>query len=44
MTAAYERLLERVAWEPERALESRVALPRWEKRLRVAGGLVRGAA
>jgi len=44
MTAAYERLLERVAWEPERALEARVALPRWEKRLRVVGGLVRGTA
>jgi phytoene/squalene synthetase len=44
LTAEYARLLERVAREPERALSSRVALPRWEKRLHVARGLVRGAA
>jgi phytoene synthase len=44
LTAAYARLLERVAGEPERALASRVALPRWEKRLHVVRGLVRGAA
>jgi phytoene synthase len=43
LTAAYERLLERVAREPERALTSRVALPRWEKRVHVVRGLVRGA-
>jgi phytoene synthase len=44
LTAAYVRLLERVAREPERALSSRVALPRWEKRVHVVRGLVRGAA
>jgi phytoene synthase len=44
MTAAYARLLERVAREPRRALESRVALPRWEKRAYVVRGLVRRAA
>jgi phytoene synthase len=44
LTASYVRLLERVAREPERALTSRVALPRWEKRLHVVRGLVRGAA
>jgi phytoene synthase len=44
LTASYVRLLERVAREPERALESRVALPRWEKRVHVVLGLVRGAA
>ncbi|HET7137681.1 MAG TPA: squalene/phytoene synthase family protein [Gaiellaceae bacterium] len=44
LTASYVRLLERVAREPERALESRVALPRWKKRLHVVRGLVRGTA
>jgi 15-cis-phytoene synthase len=44
LTAAYERLLERVAREPERALSSRVELPRWEKRVHVVRGLVRGAS
>ena len=44
LTAAYVRLLERVAREPERALTARVALPRWEKRARIVRGLVRGAS
>ncbi|HEU5361838.1 MAG TPA: squalene/phytoene synthase family protein [Gaiellaceae bacterium] len=43
LTASYVRLLERVASEPERVLSSRVALPRWEKRVHVVRGLVRGS-
>ena len=44
MTAAYGRLLERIAEEPGASLRSRVSLPRWEKPLVVAGSLVRRAA
>lgn len=44
MTAAYGRLLERIAADPGAALRSRVSLPRWEKPLVVAGSLVRRAA
>lgn len=44
LTAAYERLLERIAREPERALAARASLPRWQKRASVVRGLVRSAA
>jgi phytoene synthase len=44
MTAAYGRLLERIAEDPAAALRARVSLPRWEKPLVVAGSLVRRAA
>jgi phytoene synthase len=44
MTAAYQRLVERVASQPELALRSKVSLPRWQKRLVVAGSLIRSAA
>jgi 15-cis-phytoene synthase len=44
MTAAYGRLLERIADDPGAALVARVSLPRWEKPLVVAGSLVRRAA
>jgi phytoene synthase len=44
MTAAYGRLLERIADDPGAALRSRVSLPRWEKPFVVAGSLVRRAA
>jgi phytoene synthase len=44
MTAAYGRLLERIADDPGAALVGRVSLPRWEKPLVVAGSLVRRAA
>jgi phytoene synthase len=44
MTATSERLLVRIAAEPERALRARVSLPTWEKRAVVVRSLVRGAA
>lgn len=44
MTAAYGRLLERIAVEPGAALRARVSLPKWEKPLVVASSLVRRAA
>jgi len=43
MTAAYERLLLRIAAEPARALRARVSLPAWEKRAVVVRSLVKGA-
>lgn len=44
LTAAYRRLIERIAAEPARPLEGRVALPSWEKRLLVARSLAKGKA
>jgi 15-cis-phytoene synthase len=44
MTGAYQRLLERIAAQPERALRARAALPRWEKRAAVVRSLVRRRA
>lgn len=44
MTAAYERLLERIASRPELALSSKASLPSWQKRLAIAGSLIRSAA
>jgi len=44
MTAAYERLVERVASRPELVLRSQVSLPSWQKRLAIAGSLLRSAA
>jgi 15-cis-phytoene synthase len=44
MTAAYERLVERIAAHPELALRARVSLGSWEKRALVARSLVRRAA
>ena len=42
MTCAYQRLAERIAAAPARALQRRVSLPGWEKRFVVAKTLVRG--
>jgi 15-cis-phytoene synthase len=39
MTAGYARLIARIAREPSRALEERVSLSAWEKRLVLARGL-----
>ena len=44
MTAAYEKLLERIASEPALALQARVSLPPWQKRAVVARSLLRGSA
>jgi phytoene synthase len=41
MTAAYARLVERIAAQPAIALRSRVTLPAWQKHLVVARSLVR---
>jgi phytoene synthase len=44
MTAAYRRLLERIAAHPAAALHSRVSLAPWEKRALVAVSLIRKPA
>jgi phytoene synthase len=44
MTAAYERVLTRIAEHPDRALAGRVGLGQWEKRAAVARSLLRGAS
>ena len=44
LTAAYRRLIERIADEPARPLRGRARLPAWEKRLLVARSLARGRA
>jgi len=44
MTAAYGRLLDRIAADPAQVLRGRVSLPAWEKHALVARSLVRRAA
>jgi phytoene synthase len=44
MAGIYERLLERIAADPERALARRVSLPAWEKAWVAGGSLLSSAA
>jgi phytoene synthase len=44
MAGIYERLLERIAADPERALARRASLPAWEKAWVAGGSLLSSAA